>query len=102
MCRFFASQGEKTTHNNNKVPCCRRRKRCERKPYSSFEGDNLMQKSYLIGRNATPRRALAIGFLFQADRLDGQRIVAILGDHLGFRAEGGVVKCPGGLDDLVA
>jgi len=24
--RFFALWGEKTTHNNDKVPCCRRRK----------------------------------------------------------------------------
>jgi hypothetical protein len=27
VCRFFASQGEITTHNNDKVPRCRRLKR---------------------------------------------------------------------------
>src|SRR5258706_7803449 len=31
--RFFALAGRKTTHNNDKVPCCRRRKRCEGKSY---------------------------------------------------------------------
>src|SRR5215207_8596162 len=30
---FFARPGKKTTHNKDKVPCCRRLKRCERKSY---------------------------------------------------------------------
>src|SRR6266508_967723 len=32
-CRFFARPDEKTTSNKDKVPCCRRRKCCERKSY---------------------------------------------------------------------
>ena len=31
VCRFFTRRGEKTTHNNSKVPCCRRRTCCEQK-----------------------------------------------------------------------
>src|SRR4051794_14090858 len=31
---YFSPAGAKKTHNNDKVPCCRRRKRCERKPYT--------------------------------------------------------------------
>ena len=29
MYRFFALRGEKTIHNKDEVPCCRRLKRCE-------------------------------------------------------------------------
>jgi hypothetical protein len=31
--RFYALQGVKTIHKKDKVPCCRRLKRCERKSY---------------------------------------------------------------------
>ena len=33
VCYFLPRPGQKITHNNDKEPCCRRRKRCERKSY---------------------------------------------------------------------
>src|SRR6478672_9264685 len=33
-CVLFFPSGAINTHNNDKVPCCRRRKRCKRKPYT--------------------------------------------------------------------
>src|SRR4051812_14241453 len=73
VCYFLPRPRQKITHNNDKEPCCRRRKRCERKSYLF-----LVVFAGFAGKYHQNRKFLGGSTTLQTSRLAGDRVTRVI------------------------